>query len=73
MHTTHTTPMRLSEPVHSGQAPDFSTTSSVAGARALPVVDSEDLLRGQKTVDINHNGAVYRLQATRLGKLILTK
>ena len=36
-------------------------------------VDSTDLLRGQKTVEISHNGATYRLQATRLGKLILTK
>ena len=36
-------------------------------------VNSTDLLRGQKAVDINHNGATYRLQATRLGKLILTK
>ena len=36
-------------------------------------VDSNVLLRGQKTVEISHNGATYRLQATRLGKLILTK
>jgi hemin uptake protein HemP len=31
------------------------------------------LLRGGKMVEIRHNGEVYRLQATRLGKLILTK
>ncbi|MFN9476022.1 hemin uptake protein HemP [Acidovorax sp.] len=36
-------------------------------------VDSNDLLQGQKAVAISHNGAVYRLQATKLGKLILTK
>ena len=36
-------------------------------------VDSAELLRGQKAVDISHNGLTYRLQATRLGKLILTK
>ena len=36
-------------------------------------VDSTDLLRGQKAVEISHNGSTYRLQATRLGKLILTK
>ena len=35
--------------------------------------NSTEILRGQKTVEINHNGATYRLQATRLGKLILTK
>jgi hemin uptake protein HemP len=34
---------------------------------------SEDLLRGHKTVAITHNGALYRLQTTRQGKLILTK
>ena len=55
---------------------------SPADANASPVnaavdtpgsVDSAELLRGQKTVDISHNGLTYRLQATRLGKLILTK
>ena len=38
-----------------------------------PCVSSTELLRGQKTVEINHNGSTYKLQATRLGKLILTK
>ncbi len=36
-------------------------------------VDSSALLQGQKAVAISHNGSVYRLQATKLGKLILTK
>ncbi len=36
-------------------------------------VDSQALLQGQKAVEIKHNGAVYRLQTTKLGKLILTK
>lgn len=36
-------------------------------------VSSTEILRGQKTVEINHNGSTYKLQATRLGKLILTK
>jgi hemin uptake protein HemP len=30
-------------------------------------------MRGQHTVAIAHNGAIYRLQTTRQGKLILTK
>ena len=38
-----------------------------------PELASSDLLRGGKIVEIHHNGEVYRLQATRLGKLILTK
>ena len=36
-------------------------------------VPSAELLRGGKCVEISHNGLIYRLQATRLGKLILTK
>ncbi len=36
-------------------------------------VQSTDLLKGQKSVVIEHNGSIYRLQATKLGKLILTK
>lgn len=34
---------------------------------------SQALLQGQNAVSIAHNGSIYRLQATRLGKLILTK
>ncbi len=44
-----------------------------ASAGLAEPVHSNDLLKGNKTVAIEHNGAVYRLQATRLGKLILTK
>jgi hemin uptake protein HemP len=36
-------------------------------------VQSTDLFKGQKSVVIEHNGASYRLQTTKLGKLILTK
>ncbi|MFT3815834.1 MAG: hemin uptake protein HemP [Acidovorax sp.] len=36
-------------------------------------LDSASLLRGHKTVQILHNGSIYTLQATKLGKLILTK
>ena len=41
--------------------------------RDNPPLDSEALLRGRRIVEIAHNGELYRLQATRLGKLILTK
>ncbi len=37
------------------------------------VISSEALLRGQPSVAITHQGAIYRLQTTRQGKLILTK
>jgi hemin uptake protein HemP len=41
--------------------------------RPAPLVESVELLKGGKTVGILHNGSLYRLQATKLGKLILTK
>lgn len=57
-----------------------SLDNSGRGSAALPqsnpaatLVESAQLLRGQKTVGILHNGSLYRLQATKLGKLILTK
>jgi len=43
-----------------------------AADRPAPV-PSQQLLQGRRLVEIAHNGEVYRLQATRLGKLILTK
>ncbi len=60
---------------------DLESAPQAGGAESNPqirgtrpgCVDSTDLLRGQKTVEISHNGLTYRLQATRLGKLILTK
>jgi len=38
-----------------------------------PLLDSRELLQGGRVVEIHHNGELYRLQATRTGKLILTK
>ena len=37
------------------------------------MVESGELLQGKDHVLIRHEGAIYRLQSTRLGKLILTK
>lgn len=59
-------PSRTNQPERSSPAPSGRGDSGCA-------VDSNELLRGQKAVDIVHNGSTYRLQATRLGKLILTK
>ena len=38
-----------------------------------PLIDSATLMQGHNAVEIVHQGVIYRLQATRLGKLILTK
>lgn len=36
------------------------------------VVESQDLLDGREELLIRHEGRLYRLRRTRLGKLILT-
>ena len=36
-------------------------------------ISSERLFAGAREIHIEHRGAVYRLQQTSLGKLILTK
>jgi hemin uptake protein HemP len=52
-----------------------SLTASVAvpSQQRPHVLPSEQLLQGHRTVEISHNGELYRLHATRQGKLILTK
>ena len=67
--TTDTTPTTDGSQLLGPQHPLTSTHSSDRPTS----VERADLLRGQKAVEILHNGSVYRLQATRLGKLILTK
>ena len=62
-----TTSRTLSLPARSPAASPASHSPSAS------CMHSTDLLRGQKAVEIVHNGSTYRLQATRLGKLILTK
>jgi hemin uptake protein HemP len=52
--------------------PTQAHSASVPGQAESPV-PSASLLRGHKTVAIAHNGMLYTLQATKMGKLILTK
>ncbi|MCJ0763801.1 hemin uptake protein HemP [Variovorax terrae] len=65
----------LSSPASLGPQPhaDAAGLQEAPSALRPQAVESADLLQGQKAVEIKHNGAVYRLQATKLGKLILTK
>jgi hemin uptake protein HemP len=37
------------------------------------LLDSRELLRGERELLIHHHGKLYRLRLTRAGKLILTK
>ena len=63
---------RAPDPFAGRGAMDGPSADGTPGA-AFPRVDSAALMRGHKTVHIAHNGSIYRLQATKLGKLILTK
>ncbi len=40
---------------------------------AIPRVSSQQLLGAASEIEIEHDGALYRLRRTALGKLILTK
>lgn len=67
-------PATLSLP-RTGQASQLSVPMSQALDRVDNALgmNSTELLQGRKSVTIVHNGMPYRLQATKLGKLILTK
>lgn len=54
-------------------AAPLAAASAALSSGAATGLDSTLLLNGQKAVTIVHNGTPYRLQATKLGKLILTK
>lgn len=66
----------------SARAPDSPLTrpgalAPVPHARDTPAapstLQSADLMGSKQSVEIEHKGQIYRLQATRQGKLILTK
>lgn len=63
----------LSAQEQEGAATATGHPAPAAPGRTSPVIDSAALLQGGKSVTIRHNGELYRLQATRQGKLILTK
>lgn len=66
-------PRRLAvAPATPGEVTEAAESGSAEQQQRLSI-DSMSLLRGGKCVQIAHNGALYKLQATKLGKLILTK
>lgn len=60
-----------------GPPPDIEAGEPDAhrDAVALPAVSlrSSEIFRGGRLVHIHHDGVVYQLRTTKLGKLILTK
>ncbi|MGI4816296.1 MAG: hemin uptake protein HemP [Janthinobacterium lividum] len=55
------------------QAPAVQAGATTPKGAPEGSLRSEALLAGKRLVQILHNGSVYELRATRLGKLILTK
>lgn len=67
---------QMNKAAPNGPAPETPPPLAVDGGPASEpptLLTSHEVLRGQKAVAITHNGALYRLQTTRQGKLILTK
>lgn len=63
----------IATPNHSPANKAAQVNNLSAAVHAEAPVSSAALLRGHKTVAIAHNGMLYTLQATKMGKLILTK
>ncbi|WP_323030582.1 hemin uptake protein HemP [Brachymonas denitrificans] len=55
------------------QAQSHASPLPETAAESPPAFSSSELMQGHRTIAIRHNGVTYRLQATRQGKLILTK
>jgi hemin uptake protein HemP len=56
-----------------GERSHIDSHSASIPLGAQRVLDSADLLRGAREVQIRHEEKIYRLQVTRNGKLILIK
>ena len=61
-------------PTAASASPSPSGSAPTDPADHAPrVLESQTLFGAEEAVYIRHDGALYRLQRTRLGKLILTK
>ncbi len=65
--------MQAPSPSSPDPVPPAMSITHPANPRGAAPLPSSALLRGQKSVLIEHQGLIYRLQETKLGKLILTK
>jgi len=63
---------RMNSPAPAETSPEQANAPAAAPLRP-PLVDSTALMQGHRSIEILHNGEIYRLQSTRAGKLILTK
>jgi hemin uptake protein HemP len=68
--------LKLKPPPTAAAAPPRAGTDTLvrsACRRTTVCITSDELFAGSAEVHIEHRGALYRLQQTSLGKLILTK
>jgi hemin uptake protein HemP len=66
--------MKTTSPPPCNQSnPSATRTRQPAGSQTPASLHSASLFNGHQSVLIEHNGVSYRLQATKFGKLILTK
>ena len=65
--------MHTSAPLATATPVKPSTVATPQNQPPAGTLERSELLQGAKAISILHNGAIYRLQATKLGKLILTK
>jgi hemin uptake protein HemP len=62
----------MSKPSQSGKVPVLPAKAT-ASVLTTPVrINSQDLFRQGREVEIDHEGRIYRLRLTQLNKLILT-
>lgn len=73
MQTLSITRPTLRVPRRVADAQDVQAVGAPSEMNVPSSIDSLSLLRGGKCVQITHNGSLYKLQSTKLGKLILTK
>jgi len=75
MQTDHSPADGADQGAHQAGSSDATDTvdGSERGGLSGPSVRSDVLFQGAKVVHIHHEGAVYQLRTTKLGKLILTK
>ncbi|MTI44502.1 hemin uptake protein hemP [Roseibium hamelinense] len=72
MQTSNIRQNRLRLPVNPALPPHQRSNTSVDDKHTADL-DTRGLFKGRRELKIQHNGDVYRLTITKLGKLILTK
>lgn len=66
-------PHSVQNPKDTNNASPPSSQQRETSPPAIRILRSEDILAGQREVQILHEGETYRLRVTRRGKLILQK